>query len=834
MRNNRWSAILFAGGLLLPAIFLVSQPVQPERVGPRAGGGFLLNSGWTLKPAGEQIPLSTLPMNSAVSPDGRYVLILQAGYMPPTVTSHDAKTMKEIVSVRVPDAWLGLIFAPGSSKFYVGGGSKASVFEFELLADGRIEARRTFTFVDEAQRKHTDFIGDVAVSNDGHLLYAAALHRDSIFVVNLTSGLVNEEWKTLARPYKIQMHPSGRIFYVSGMGASRIALHDAVSGALLTKTPTEMEPMDLSYSAKKPEPAEGSEPAPYTARLFVASGGTNLVSVFAVGEDGALKPLEQINIALTALQPAGSTPAALALSPDEKTLYVVCSDLNAVAVVDISKARSEVRGFIPSGWYPTAARVLADGRLLILNGRGLRSLPNPKGPNPTKHEAPMHRGNVELEYVGGIQRGTVSVIAPFDEDKLADWTKTVYDNSPYGDERMLDARVPDGNPIPSQPGGTTPIRHVIYIVKENRTYDQVLGDLGLGNGDASLTLFGEAITPNLHKIAREFVLLDNFYVNADVSADGHNWSASAIAPPYVQRMWPNSYGGRRNHYDYEGMERAAMPPAGRIWNNALSKGLTIRNFGWWVENLKPRPDSGPLVEKTRDPQLAPYTNMNYRGFDLDYPDVERERVFAEELKQWEASGKMPALTMMRLGNDHTSGVAAGKVSPLAAAADNDLAVGRLVEAVSKSRFWATTAIFILEDDAQNGPDHVDSHRSPAYVISPYTRARGVDSSMYNTTSMLRTMELILGLRPMTVFDASARPMWNAFSNKADTRPFDSVPARYSLDERNPKKETADARRSREFDLEEADRIDDNEMNAILWRAVKNSEPPTPVRSYWGR
>jgi DNA-binding beta-propeller fold protein YncE len=832
--KNSWPTLLIAGGLLLPAVFLVSQPVQPERVGPRAGGGFLLNSGWTLKPAGEQIPLSTLPMSSAGSPDGKYVLILQAGYMPPTVTSHDAKTMKEISSVRVPDAWLGLTFAPGSSKFYVGGGSKASVFEFELMPTGQIETRRSFTLVDEGQRKHTDFIGDVAVSNDGHLLYAAALHRDSIFVVNLTTGIVIEEWKTLARPYRIQMHPSGRIFYVSGMGAGRLALHDAVSGALLIKTPTEAEPMDLAYSAVKPAPAAENEPIPYSARLFVASGATNLVSVFSVGADGALKPLEQINIALTALQPAGSTPSALALSTDEKTLYVVCSDLNAVAVVDVSTAKSEVRGFIPTGWYPTAARVLADGRLLVLNGRGLRSLPNPKGPNPTKNEAPMHRGNTELEYVGGIQRGTLSVIAPFDENKLSDWTKTVYDNSPYNDERMIDARIPDGNPIPSQPGGPTPIQHVIYIVKENRTYDQVLGDLGIGNGDASLTLFGEVITPNLHKIAREFVLLDNFYVNADVSADGHNWSASAIAPPYVQRMWPNSYGARRNHYDYEGMERAAMPPAGRIWTNALQKGLSIRNFGWWVENAKPLPTSGPLIAQTRDPQLAPHTNMNFRGFDLDYPDVEREKVFAQELAQWEASGKMPAFAMVRLGNDHTSGVAAGKVAPLSAAADNDLAVGRLVEAVSKSRFWATTAIFILEDDAQNGPDHVDSHRSPAYVISPYTRARGVDSTMYNTTSMLRTMELILGLRPMTVFDASARPMWNAFANKADTRAFDALPASHAVGERNPPAKTADARRAGEFDLEEADRIDDDEMNAMLWRAVRGGTPPAPVRSFWGR
>ena len=399
---------------------------------------------------------------------------------------------------------------------------------------------------------------------------------------------------------------------------------------------------------------------------------------------------------------------------------------------------------------------------------------------------------------------------------------------------MFDAQIPEGNPIPSQPGASTPIRHVIYIVKENRSYDQVLGDLGIGNGDPSLTLFGEQVTPNLHKIARDFVLLDNFYVNADVSADGHNWSSSAIAPPYVQRMWPNSYGGRRSHYDYEGGERAALPPAGRIWNNALAKGLTMRNFGWWAENVTPAPASGVQIAEVRDPQLAPHTNMNYRGFDLDYPDVQREQVFEQELKQWEASGNMPAFVTMRMPNDHTSGVAAGKIAPLAAAADNDLAIGRLVEAVSKSRFWATTAIFILEDDAQNGPDHVDAHRSPAYVISPYTRGRGVDSTMYNTTSMLRTMELILGLRPMTVFDASARPMWNAFANQPDTRPFAALPARRALDERNPRKQTADARRSAEFDLAEADRIDDDEMNAILWHAVKGTEPPAPVRSFWGR
>ena len=823
-----------AAALLVSAAVLISQPAPPERVGPLPGGGFLLNSGWTIRPAGRQIPLSTLPLSSAVSRDGKHVLILQAGYMPPTITSHDAATMQQIASVALPDAWLGLTFAPASSKFYVGGGSKACVYEFELLSDGRIEPRRTFTLVSDKLRQHTDFIGDVAISPDGRLLYAAALLRDVVFVVNLSTGIVIEEWKTLARPYRLLMHPSGQAFYVTGMAAGAVALQHAGSGDLLFRIFSDLEPMDMVWSSVKPAAGEDGEPPSYQARLFVASGGTNMVNVFSVSEDATLKPLERINISLSSLQPAGTTPSALALSPDEKTLYVVCSDLNAVAVVDVSVAKSAVRGFIPAGWYPTAARVLADGRLLILNGRGLRSFANLKGPNPTKHVAPMHMGNTELEYVGGLQRGTVSVVPPFDDAQLEAWTKTVYANSPYRDETLLDARVPAGNPIPSQPGQPSPIQHVIYIVKENRTYDQVLGDLGIGNGDPSLTLFGAAVTPNLHQLARDFVLLDNFYVSADVSADGHNWSSAAIAPPYVQRMWPNSYGGRRKHYDYEGNERAAQPPAGRLWNNALMKGLTVRNLGWWVDLITPAPASGPQVAKARDPQLAPYTNMNYRGFDLDYQDVEREKVFADELKQWEASGKMPDLTTVRLPNDHTSGVAPGKYSPRAAAADNDLAVGRLVEAVSRSRFWASTAIFILEDDAQNGPDHVDSHRSTAYVISPYTRGRGVDSSMYNTTSMLRTIELILGLHPMTVFDASARPMWNAFRNQPDPRPFDALPARYPIDERNPFSTSADARVSSRFDLAEADLVDDDEMNAILWRALKHGASPPPVRSIFAR
>jgi hypothetical protein len=609
--------------------------------------------------------------------------------------------------------------------------------------------------------------------------------------------------------------------------------HNAVNGQRLDVVRLGQHPTDLVWRSRKSNET-GEEQAQWTGRLFVSAANTNNVYVVGVSESKDLKMIESVNVAMTSRQPAGMTPTALAMNADQSQLFVVCSDANAIAVVDISEASSSVLGFVPTGWYPTAVRSLADGRLVILNGRGLRSFPNPKGPNPSVRPAPVHLGGSLVEYVARLQTGTASVIDPFNEEALENYTKTVLSNSSYRDERLEQADVPAGNPVPARPGGPSPIQHVIYIVKENRTYDQVLGDLGKGNGDPSLTLFGETSSPNHHKLAREFVLFDNFYVNSDVSAEGHNWSTAAIASDYVQKMWPNSYGGRRKHYDYEGGEPAALPPAGYIWTNAVSAGLTIRNYGFWATNLAQPAAGGRQIEGLRDPLLAKYTNMNYRAFDLNYLDIDRAKVFISDLQEFERSGTMPKLMFMRLGNDHTSGTAAGKIAPLSAMADNDAALGMIVEAVSKSKFWPQTAIFVLEDDAQNGPDHVDSHRSPAFILSPYTRRGGfIDSSMYNTTSMLRTMELIVGLRPMTTFDAGARPMSNAFTAKPDARPYAAEPARIPLDDRNPEL-SATAARSARLDFTEADQIDDDELNDILWRAIRNSEPPAPVRSYFSR
>jgi hypothetical protein len=394
-------------------------------------------------------------------------------------------------------------------------------------------------------------------------------------------------------------------------------------------------------------------------------------------------------------------------------------------------------------------------------------------------------------------------------------------NSAYRDEKL-----DTPNPFP-------PIEHVIYIVKENRSYDQVLGDMKEGNGDPSLVLFGEKVTPNEHKIARQFVLLDNFYVNGDVSADGHSWSTAAIGTDYIQKMWPNSYANRRNHYDYEEQDPTDAPPAGYLWSSAAGAGISMRNYGYMAQNRATAAADGTQVELVRDPALRSVTNLHYRDFDLEYPDVERVKVFLADLEEFEKSGVMPRLMFMRLGNDHTSGTQRGKLTPIAMNADNDYALGTLVEAVSKSRFWSSTLICVLEDDAQNGPDHVDSHRSPAFLISPYVRRQAVDSSMYNTASMLRTMELILGLRPMTQFDAAARPMSAAFQATADPAPYAAEKPRVPLDERNPL-QSATAERSSRLDFSEEDRADADELNDILWLAIKGVHAPPPASSFFAR
>jgi len=827
--------IIWAAGLtLLAAAAMLSQPEVRQVVGALSGGRFFLPTGQVVEPAGRQLPLDTFPMAAVLTPNKRHLLILHGGYNKPSVAVFDPASMTELSRVSFDDAWLGIAVHPNSHTVYVGGASRHNVHELTLSDEGNLAPSRVFEVTPAAERQPTDFLGDLALSPNGRLIFLTDLYNNAIKVVNPQSGRVIENWKTARRPYKILFHPDGKTFFVSSWADGTVTQHDAQTGVIVNRAIAGPHATDMLWREKKTGDEEG-ESNQFKGRIFVTLGNTNSVRVLGVNESREIRALETINVALFPDAPAGMTPSALALSDDKDSLYVVCSDANAVAAVNVTTARSRVLGFIPTGWYPTAARVLDDKRLLVLNGRGNRSFANPRGPSPVRLPANEHLGSgSNPQYVGRLQQGSASIIATVDPADLIAWTDQVRRNTPYTEEKRYLGHRGDSTVIPAHSSDRSPIEHVVYIVKENRTYDQVFGAIGKGNSDPSLTVFGPKITPNHHKLANEFALLDNFYVNADVSADGHNWSTAAIAPDYVQRMWPNSYAGRRKTYDYEGGEPAANPPAGYIWNNVLAKGLRVRNYGYQVTNRPLKEvNNNNHVAAVRDQALERHTNRAYRAFDLDYLDIDRAKVFISDLGRMEGEKRFPHFTVLRLGNDHTSGASAGKRTPVAQVADNDAALGMIVEALSRSSFWPKMAIFVLEDDAQNGPDHVDSHRSPAFVISPYAKRGVIDSTFYNTTSMLRTMELILGLNPMTMHDAGARPMVSLFVPFPDLKAYTADKPNVSLEDRNPAN-TALARRSAQLRFNEADEIDDDEMNEIIWLAVRGTPPPTPVRSFFGK
>ena len=420
------------------------------------------------------------------------------------------------------------------------------------------------------------------------------------------------------------------------------------------------------------------------------------------------------------------------------------------------------------------------GKIFVLSGKGLTSMANPRGPNPGIPAAPG-------QYSGSMLEGSLSILPTPNADTLARLTKTVYAVTPYSDAtRLAPASAPAASPIPKRVGDVSAIQHVFYVIRENRTYDQILGDLDRGNGDPSLALFGDDVTPNAHALAREFVTLDNFYVNAEVSFSGHTFSMGAYSPDFVEKIWPINYGGRGGTYMGEGggpmrtpFGSIAAPPNGYLWDFCVRAGKSVRSYGEYSDR-----DRATGKWNANVPGLEGRVNTDYPSWDLSIPDNKRVDVWLEEFHRFEANGQLPALSIIRLPNDHTNGTSAGAPTPRAMIAENDLALGRIVEAVSKSAYWKDSAIFVLEDDAQDGPDHVDAHRSVALVASPFARRGVVDSTLYTTAGMLRTMELILGLPPMSQYDAAATPMYNTFTTTPTATSFALRPARIKLDERN--------------------------------------------------
>ena len=543
----------------------------------------------------------------------------------------------------------------------------------------------------------------------------------------------------------------------------------------------------------------------------------------SVIDAGSKKVIETLNTARYPDAPSGSTTNSVALSYDDKTLYIANADNNYLAVFDVSApGSSHSKGYVPVGWYPTCVRVMKH-TVLVLNGKGNTSLPNPHGPQPVKKEgqANYKKANKRSdEYIGSLFKGSMSIIPEPDEKEFADYSKQVYDNTPYTKQKEMLANGEAGNPVPMKVGSASPIKHVFYVMKENRTYDQVLGDMPGGNGDTSLTLFGKKITPNQHALAEQFVLLDNFYVDAEVSADGHNWSMAAYANDFVEKNWPTNYGGRGGNYDFAANKKVATPKNGFIWDYALRAGISFRDYGEFTD------DDG----KVYLPDLEKHMCPGYPGWNLKIRDLAREQIWEHDFDSLAAIDAVPQLNIVYLPSDHTAGLGKKSRTPFAFVADNDEAVGQLVEHLSHSKVWASSAVFILEDDAQNGPDHVDAHRSPAYLAGPFVKRKFVDHTMYATSGMLRTIELILGMPPMSQYDAAAMPMYRSFKPTADATPFTHIPALVDLDEMNLA-ENELSKESEGFDLSRADNVPDRQLNEVLWKSIKGySYMPAPKRA----
>jgi hypothetical protein len=490
-------------------------------------------------------------------------------------------------------------------------------------------------------------------------------------------------------------------------------------------------------------------------------------------------------------------------------------------------------GFIPTTWYPSAVNVSADGKYLFVgSSKGLGGYSNIHGPHSPLPAAPDAPGRGSSK---SLQRGSVSVIplANLKTDIKA-WTKQSMANSPYNDDLLSKAKAPVSGPtiVPSQVGAASPIKHVLYIIKENRTYDQVFGDIAKGNGDSRITIFGKQITPNHHKIAEEFVLLDNLYCDGEVSVDGHSWSNSAYATDFNEKLWPPNYGGISQAQP----TMAHTPSSGHVWDLAARKGLTYRSYGEYARRVS----DGGRVYMDAASGVGGLVGHVSPSFKLPgMRDTENARAFLTEFDEYEKNydsadpeKRLPSYMVMSLGEDHTVGTRPGLPTPRAAVASNDYALGMMVDRISRSRYWKETAIFVIEDDAQDGSDHVDARRTVALVVSPYTKRKHVDSTLYTTSSMLRTIELLLGLPPMTQYDAAATPMYASFSDKADLNPYEHVKPLFDISQVNTALAWG-AGESLKMDFSEYDRTPMFALNEIVWKSVKgaNSEMPLPVRRF---
>ncbi|MEO6779163.1 MAG: SMP-30/gluconolactonase/LRE family protein [Gemmatimonadaceae bacterium] len=814
-------ALAVAASLLLiscrPPGSAATTPASSGRPGAPEGES-VLPTGVRLDPAAPSVTLGSMPLAMVMAPAGDRIVVLLNGWREQGFQVVERATGRVVQTVLQPAAFIGAAFAPDGGTLYVSGGNQDVIYRY-AWRNGTASLIDSLILAPKAPRQSgRRYPAGIALSPDGRTLYAAENLADSVAVVDVASGRVLQRFATERYPYGVAVSRDGSV-YVSAWGGNTVSVFTARGGGRIAdagRIAAGRHPSALVLNAN------GS-------RLFVVSGSTDRVSIV---DTRTRKVIAHLLDAPPAGPGEGSTPNGLALSSDETRAFVAEADNNAVAVFDLSASSSGVPtargndsllGRIPVDWYPTAV-LAAHDTLLVLSGKGHGTAPNPDGPDPAHPRTAGSRAYTLGQTSGSLMTlmygsATRAALEPLSERvaRAQGWN----------------ARTPRNAKVGTYP----PFTHVIYVIKENRTYDQVLGDLPIGDGDTSLVFFPRNVSPNHHGLAERFGVYDRFFTNAEVSPDGHNWSTAAYATDYLEKTVPSNYSGRGRSYDYEGTNRGFEredipdddvnePARGYLWDAAARAGVTIRNYGEFVVRDTAH---GRAVYMGDKPILAANTNPDYAGFDLNILDQARMQSWLAEFHKYEATGVMPQLEIVRLPNDHTAGTRAGSRTPLAFMADNDLALGHMVEALSHSQFWKSTVVFVVEDDAQNGPDHVDSHRAPAFVISAYNRG-GVVHRWTNTTDVIATIGEILHMSPLSQFDYYGRPLRDVWSATPDLTPYAALTPSVDLHEKNTSASPGAAASGR-LDLSAEDRADENLFNRILWRAIKGDARPYPGTSH---
>lgn len=831
-----------------------------------------------LTPTGRQLELTGLrPQALALSPNGQLLAVAgkthelvlldpitasikQRLHLPARDEQNAGPTSTHILE---PDtdaqlSYTGIIFSPDGTRIFVSS-VNGCIKLFAVDAKDHVSALQSFPLPPaDAPHRKIEIPSGLAISKDGKKLYVALSLSNRLLEMDAESGNVLRQWDVGFAPFDVKL--AGNKAYVSNWGGRRPGPGD-LTGPAGKGTRVRVDPVrhiasegsvsvvDLVENKVVREIVCGLHASalavtPNGRYLAVANAASDTISIIDTRAD---EIIETIWARQNAADLFGAGPNSLTFDRSGEKLYACNGSQNAVAVIDFEPRKSKLEGLIPVGWFPGA--IVLDQRresLYVANIKGIGSGKTLREGEAGKFSSSQHRG-------------TVSFVPLPSKRELAKLNDLALRNlrAPLLKAARLPARKGQPpRPVPERVGEPSVFKHVVYLIKENRTFDQVLGDVKGGKGDPALCVFGEHFTPNQHKMVSEFVLLDNTYCSGVVSSDGHQWATTAITTDYMERSFagfPRSYPDGMEDDDVDAL---AYSPAGFIWDNAIAHHKTLRDYGEFA--ITDRLWSDPAKKKksmkfldvwqsftNNDSALAigshpaigslgPYLCTNTVGWDLDIPDVFRAKQFIAELRNFEKNGDLPNLIIICLPNDHTSGTKAGQPTPAAQVADNDLAFGQIVEAISHSKFWPETCIFAIEDDPQNGWDHVSAYRTTAYVISPYTRRGEVVSTQYNQTSLLRTMELIVGLPPMNQMDATATPMFDCFTMTQDLRPFTAVSNNVPLDEMNPDPKKVsnallrkNAIASARLPLEKADQCPEDVLNRILWHAMKGPEAKYP-------